>query len=142
MPEYLVGFTYHEREPYALWQRGVIEDFESSTGLWVTAGTPAEAVAWAERVAEDLHRLVNADPAADWRQAEHFCWIEESPATSSCAHCLDFFPRVRVGEIPPLAGMVSQAYARWQAQKSAESGVRRDQGSKCSKIWRLFFGRS
>lgn len=71
MPEYLVGFTYHEPKWYALWKRGVIEDFESGTGLWVTAGTPADAIAWAERVAEALHRLVNADPAADWRQAEH-----------------------------------------------------------------------
>jgi hypothetical protein len=65
MPEYLVGFSFHEPVPYALWQRGVIEDFESSTGLWVLAGTPAVALAWAEQVAVAVHRRVNGDPAAD-----------------------------------------------------------------------------
>src|SRR4051794_36252196 len=105
MPEYLVGFSYHEPEPYALSQRGVIEDFESSTGLWVTAEMPEEAVAWAERVAEDLHRRVNGDPAADWRGAGHCCWVEESPAASGWAHCLGFFQRVRAGEMPPLDRM-------------------------------------
>ena len=52
MPEYLVGFSYHEPESYALWQRDITEDFESSTGLWITADTPAEAIAWGKRVAE------------------------------------------------------------------------------------------
>jgi hypothetical protein len=117
MPEYFVGLSYHEPGAYALWQRGVVEDFESSTGLWVTGDTPAEAVAWAEQVAEALHRRVNGDSAADWRGAGHFCWVEESPAASVWAHCLDFFRRVRVGEMPPLDQMGSEAYACWQEQR-------------------------
>ncbi len=119
MPEYLVGILYHEPESYSLWQRGVIEDYESSTGLWVTAGTPAEAVAWAERVAEALHRRVNGDPALDWAGTGYFCWVEESPETSGWAHCLDFFPRVRAGEMPPLDRMDTEAYVRWQEQRNA-----------------------
>jgi hypothetical protein len=127
MPEYLVGMSYHEPEPYALWQRGVVEDFESSTGLWVTADTPAEAVAWAERVAEALHRRANGGPAADWAGAGHSCWVEEAPTASGWAHCLDFFPRVQVGEIPELGRMGTEAYVRWQEQRqAAEPGVTPD----------------
>lgn len=121
MTEYLIGFSYHEPEPYALWQRGAIEDFESSTGLWVTANTVAEAISWGERVAEMLHRRVNNDPVADWTKAGHCCWVEESPTTSCWAHCLDFFQRVRVGEIPPLDCMGTNAYVRWQKAKAFPS---------------------
>ena len=114
MPEYLVGFSYHESEPFARWQHGLTEDYESSTGLWVTADTPAEAVAWGERVGEALHRWINGDPVAEWAGAGHFCWLEESPAASGWAHCLDFFQRVRAGQMPPLDRMSTEAYSRWQ----------------------------
>jgi hypothetical protein len=120
MPEYLVGFSYHEPESFAQWQRGLIEDYESSTGLWVTADTPAEAVAWGERVGAALHQRVNSDPAADWAGAGHFCWVEDSPAASGWTHCLDFFQRVHVGEMPLLDRMGTQAYSRWQEQRRAD----------------------
>jgi hypothetical protein len=118
MPEYLVGISYHEPEPFARWQRGLIEDYESSTGLWVTADTPAEAVAWGGRVGEALHRHANGDPTADWTGAGHFCWLEESPEASGWAHCLGFFPRVRVGEVPPLDRMGTAAYNRWLERRT------------------------
>jgi hypothetical protein len=113
MPEYLVGICYHEPEPFALWKRGVLEDYESSTGLWVIAESPEEAIRWGEHVGEALHRKVNGDPVADWR-ADYSCWLEESPKTSCWAHCLDFFQRVQVGEMPPLDEMGTEAYVRWQ----------------------------
>lgn len=122
MPEYLVGICYHEPEPYALWKLGLIEDYESSTGLWVTPKSPAEAVAWGERVGEALHRKVNTDPTADWL-AEYSCWLEESPSTSGWAHCLDFFQRVHVGEMPPLERMGTKAYVDWQQQNHNEAGA-------------------
>ncbi len=50
MAEFLIGFSYHEPEPYALWNRGVIEDYESSTGVFIEASTPSEALEWAERI--------------------------------------------------------------------------------------------
>jgi hypothetical protein len=109
MPEYLVGLSFHEPESHGLWQRGVIEDFESSTGLWVTAETPAEAIAWGERVGEALHRQVNGDPNADWAGAGHFCWVEESPTTSKWGQCLDLFQRVQAGEMPSLDRMTAEA---------------------------------
>lgn len=117
MPDYLVGFTFHDPESYALWQRGVIEDYESSTGLWVTADTAGEAMAWGERVGEALHRQVNGDASADWIGAGHYCWVEDSPAASGWAHCLNFFQRVRIGEIPPLDRMGTEAYTRWQEHR-------------------------
>ncbi len=115
MPEYLIGICYHEPEPFALWMRGIIEDYESSTGLWVAADTSDEAVAWGERVGEALHRHINYDPNAEW-SADYSCWLEESPSASDWAHCLDFFQRVRVGEMPSLDGMGTEAYVRWQAE--------------------------
>jgi hypothetical protein len=118
MRDFLVGFSYHEPEPHAMWQRGIVEDYESSTGLWVIAEQPTEAIAWAEHVAKALHRKVNDDPLADWKQAGHFCWIEENPSTSGWSHCLGFFQRVRVGEMPPLERMGTEAYCRWQARNS------------------------
>jgi hypothetical protein len=118
MQEYLIGFTYHEPEPFSLWQRGVIEDYESSTGLWINADTPADAIAWAERVAEALHREVNGEDCPAWKEADHWCWIEENPATCSWRHCLDFFQRVHVGEMPPLKLMGSEAYGRWQEKNT------------------------
>ena len=117
MPEYLVGICYHEPEPLAQWRRGLIEDYESSTGLWVIADTPERAVAWGERVGEALHRRVNNDPIADWSSA-YSCWLEESPAASGWAYCLDFFQHVRVGEMPALERMGTEAYNRWQAERA------------------------
>lgn len=125
MPEYLVGICYHEPESFALWQRGVIEDYESSTGLWVTADSSDEAVAWGERVGEALHRQVNGDPNADW-SADYSCWVEESPMTSGWGHCLDFFQRVRFGEMPTLDRMGTEAYVRWQEQTHAEQDAAPD----------------
>ena len=113
MREYLIGICYHEPEPFAQWERGEIEDFESSTALWVIAETPDEALAWGSRVGEALHRHVNHNPTADW-STSYSCWLEKSPEAGGWAHCLDFFQRVRVGDMPELEQMGTEAYIRWQ----------------------------
>ena len=92
--EYLVGIGYHEPEAFALWNRGMIEDYESSTGLFVEAATPEEALAWAGGLGEDLLRHVNGDPALDWKAYGYDCWLEDAPAASGWGHCLDFFPQM------------------------------------------------
>jgi len=125
MPEFLIGFSFHEPEPFAQWQRGLIEDYESSTGIWITADNHREALAWAEQVAQAVHRRVNNDPSADWREAGHFCWLEESPTQSGWTHCLSFFQHVGVGEMPPLEEMGTDAYDRWQ--KSTQPGPAKEQ---------------
>jgi hypothetical protein len=118
MPDFLVGFSFHEPEPFSQWQRGLIEDYESSTGLWVTANTGEEAIIWGQQVAEVLHRYVNDNPSADWRADGHSCWLEESPAESCWKHCLSYFQRVRVGEMPPLDQMDTESYIRWRERES------------------------
>jgi hypothetical protein len=37
MNKFLIGFTYHEPESWELFQKGIIEDCESSTGVYITA---------------------------------------------------------------------------------------------------------
>ena len=117
MAEYLVGILYHEPEPYRLWQAGKIEDFESSTGLFVEAPDAASAVAWGEQVAQALLVHANDDPALDWRALGYRCWVVDDPASSDWKHCLAFFPRVAIGTMSPVEQMTSPAYERWSASR-------------------------
>jgi len=41
--EYLVIFQYHEPEPRQLFERGVIEDYESTTGVFIAAESAEDA---------------------------------------------------------------------------------------------------
>lgn len=120
MTEYLVGICFHEPGPFSLWRRGLIEDYESSTGLWVKADSPDDAVSWGEKVGEALHRKVNNDPNTEWR-GHYSCWLEDSPASSGWAHCLNFFQHVRVGEMPQLDQMTTEAYVRWRKENRYRS---------------------
>lgn len=113
MPEYLVGIMFHEPGPMALRNRGVIEDYESTAGIFVQAESPEDAVAWGEQIGEALLRDVNCDPTLDWRLLGYYCWVEESPSTSRWRHCLEFFQHVRRGEMPDFNRMTADAYARW-----------------------------
>lgn len=111
--EYFVGIMYHEPESYDLWIRGLIEDYESSTALFITADSAEAAIAWGEQVGQALLRQVNHDPTLDWKSLGYFCWVEQSSSASSWSHCLDFFPHVRAGEWPDLKQMTTAAYTRW-----------------------------
>ncbi|HET6250200.1 MAG TPA: hypothetical protein VFE47_21090 [Tepidisphaeraceae bacterium] len=113
MQKFLVGMCYHEPEAWALHQRGIIEDFESSTGLFVEAPTPQEAAMWGEAVACELLRYANNDSSLDWAALGYTCWIETDPQSSGWAHCLPFFQCVRVGEMPDLTQMDTPAYTKW-----------------------------
>jgi hypothetical protein len=123
MPEFLVGVMFHEPEPFAQWNRGLIEDYESSTGLFVDADSAADALVWGEQVGQVLLRYVNRDGTLDWSALGYHCWLEEAPEKSGWGHCLSFFQRVRVGELPNLEQMTSAAYARWLEQCHAEHGA-------------------
>jgi len=116
--EYLVGIMYHEPEPLAQWNRGLIEDYESSTGLFIEADSSDAAIGWGEEVGQVLLRHANGDPTLDWRTLGYYCWLEPSPRESGWGHCLDFFQHVRVGQMPDLARMTTAAYRRWLAQRS------------------------
>ncbi len=116
MQEFLIGFDFHEPERFAQFQRGIIEDFESSTGLFVEADNQLEAMAWAEIVAAELLKHLNHDPTLDWKAMDYSCWVEEIPESSSWKHCLSFFQRVKVGEMPDLTQMGTPAYIEWAKQ--------------------------
>ena len=114
MEEYLIGICYHEPEPWRLFQQGVIEDYESSTGVFITAPSEADAISWGEHIGEALHRFVNGDSSLRWKDSGYFCWIEHEPAVSGWQHCLSFFQHVEAGEMPDLTRMTTDAYEEWQ----------------------------
>jgi hypothetical protein len=116
--EYLIGVMYHEPEAYRLWKSGLIEDYESSTGLFVEADSAEAAVEWGEEVGQTLLRHANGDATLDWKSLGYFCWFEESPHNGSWGHCLDFFQHVRVGQWPDLEGMGTSAYTRWLGRRT------------------------
>lgn len=113
MPEFLIGVMFHEPDPFHQWNRGLIEDYESSTGLFVDADSATDALAWGQQVGQALLRYVNHDETLDWSTLGHRCWLEEAPEKSGWGHCLSFFQHVRVRELPNLEQMTSTAYAHW-----------------------------
>ncbi|WP_244134837.1 hypothetical protein [Burkholderia gladioli] len=42
--EFLVIFQYHEPEPRQLFERGVVEDYESTTGVFIVADSADDAL--------------------------------------------------------------------------------------------------
>ncbi|MFL9998025.1 hypothetical protein PQR34_37315 [Paraburkholderia sediminicola] len=112
--EYLIIFQYHEPEPRELFERGLIEDYESSTAAFIEAGSAEDALIWCEVIAQALLRRVNDDRSLDWKRSGYSCWIESTPETSPWGHCLSFFQHVRVAELPNIDAMSTAAYIRWQ----------------------------
>ena len=115
MPVFLVSIIYHEPTSWMLWNRGIIEDYESSTGIFVEADSATGAISWAEQIGQALLQKVNDDDQLVFAELGYYCWIEENPATSNWSHCLDFFQRVRDGEWPNLEAMGTKAYENWAA---------------------------
>src|SRR5580704_16666097 len=113
MPEYLIGIMFHEPEPFAQWNRGLIEDYESSTGLFVEADSVEAAVAWGEQVGLMLMRYVNRDDTLDWKGFGYFCWLADARQESCWKHCVEFFQHVRVGQCPEIDRMTTAAYTDW-----------------------------
>ena len=116
---YLVGIMYHEPEPFALWNRGVIEDYESSTGVFIDAATREEAVAWGEAIGEAALRKLNSDDRLDWKGFGYSAWIEDSIEKSGWSHAVSFFQHVKVGEMPDLSKFSANAYKEWAERTGA-----------------------
>ncbi|MBN6727858.1 hypothetical protein [Burkholderia multivorans] len=117
--EYLVIFQYHEPEPLQLFERGVIEDYESTTGIFITAASEEEALNWCKAIAQALLCHCNDDRSLDWTRFGYSCWIEPGPGKSTWGHCLDFFQHVQVDEMPDVDAMSTAAYTRWQSKRGA-----------------------
>ena len=116
MNEYLIGIEYHEPEAWNLRQQGEIEDYESSTGLFVFANSSNEAILWAEKVGEELLRFVNSDQLLNYSELGYSCWYEPSIEESGWLHCISHFQHVRVGEMPELEKMTTKAFESWQCK--------------------------
>ncbi len=119
MNEYLVGLLYHEPDRYELYERGIVEDCESSTGIFIYAESAEDAVAWGDAIAEKLLQRCNGDDSLNWRKLGYYCWVEPSPTSCHWSHCLAFFQRVQVGEWPNLDAMGTAAYVKWLATNRA-----------------------
>jgi hypothetical protein len=114
---YLVGIMYHEPEPFALWNRGVIEDYESSTGIFIDAPSREAAIAWGEVIGQAALRKLNCDESLDWKAFGYSAWIEESIEKSRWSHAVSFFQHVKIGEMPELCKFSADAYKEWAGKK-------------------------
>jgi len=116
---YLVGIMYHEPEPFVLWNAGVIDDYESSTAVFIDAPSRDEAIAWGEAIGEAALRKLNSDDGLDWKSFGYFAWVEDSVETSGWSHATSFFQHVKVGEMPDLSKFSADAYKEWAARSGA-----------------------
>ena len=110
---YLVGIMYHEPASLALWNRGVIEDYESSSGVFVDAASPEEAIAWGESIGQAALRWLNSDDSLDWKSFGYYAWIENATERSGWSHTVRFFQHVKAGEMPDLSKFTAKAYQEW-----------------------------
>lgn len=117
MKEYLVGIMYHEPKAYQMWLKGVMEDYESSTGVFIEANSEEEALKWSELISSKLFQKLNPKEDKEWKDFEYSNWVESDPASSCWNHCLDFFQRIKVGELPDFSKMGTDAYGDWVADK-------------------------
>lgn len=131
LKKYLVGIVYHDPESWKIWKSGIIEDYESSTGVFIIASSEQDAIQWGEKVAERLFRTVNPDESNTWKSFGYHCWIEHDWNNSGWKHCLDFFQCVNVNEMPNIEMMGTDAYVRWEREHlKASSG----KGFSASKL--------
>ena len=117
MKKYLVGISYHEPEALEYWEKGMYEDFESTTGIFINANSKEEAIAWGETIGEELFKKKNPSESRSWKSFKHFCWIEEDWKTSGWEHCFDFFQSVDYGVYPDYEKMGTKAYSEWLKNK-------------------------
>jgi hypothetical protein len=118
MNEFLIGLGYHYPEDYERWKRGITEDFEASTGLFVTAENVDDALAWGKVVAQRLLNHVHRSNDLTLEQFQHECWVEKDPGSGCWSHCLDFFQHVAVGQMPKLDQMTVDAFGQWMEQNA------------------------
>jgi len=121
--EYLFIFQYHEPESLQLFERGLTEDYESTTGVFIEAESAEEASIWCQVVAQELLRRCNNDNTLDWKRSGYSCWMESIPEISPWSHCLSFFQHVHVGEMPNIDAMGTAAYVSWQDSNATFMGT-------------------
>ncbi len=116
LTKYLVGMEYHYFEDYERWEKGIMEDYEASTGIFIEAKTKEEAISWAENIAEKLFRIENPRETRNWKSFGHSCWVAEDLKNCGWAHYFDFLQNVKVGQYPDFENMGLAAYERWRGK--------------------------
>ena len=118
MNEYLIGLMYHYPQEYELWEKGIIEDYEASTGIYITASNAEQALAWSREIAKALLNYANGTESLTLEQFQHECWLIPNPELNSWSHCLGFFQHVNVNQMPNLKEMTTDAYSIWMEKNA------------------------
>jgi hypothetical protein len=113
MKTYLVGLGYHEPEGWQLYLNG-IDDYESSTAVFITATSDKAALEWGEHIAGLLFKWVNPAKNNPWKCFGYDCWIEKDLDASGWAPVIGFFQHVNYGKMPNLDLMGTEAFISWQ----------------------------
>lgn len=119
MNEYLIVLEYHYPKDYKIWNKGIMEDYEAHTGLFVRADSVEQALEWGSVVATSLLNYVHGMEGLTLEQFQHECSLEEVPNESGWSHCLSFFQHVACGEMPKLDQMTTEAYVKWQKNNTS-----------------------
>ena len=119
MPTFLYGFGYEQKDEMEC-NRRTGSDSESSTGVFIDALSEADALVWGREISEAFLRYTHDDPVVSWKTLGYAHWIEEDPQTCPWKHCLSFFPRVCVGELPDFSQMTAEAYVRWGRENGSQ----------------------
>lgn len=119
---FLIGISWCDPEEVAACKRvGLDDDPRCSTGLFIDSKTPDEALSWAETVAGDYMRFLFDDKQYLKEVFETFCWVVEKPETSAWKHCLGFFQKITVGQLPDFQKMTIEAYNEWCTKEGLDS---------------------
>ena len=94
--EYLIGIMYHETDSYNLWEKGIIEDYESSSGVFIMAPNIDKALSWAENIGQKILVELNNDTSLNWKEMGYKVWCLDKPDSSYWSHCLHKFPKVKI----------------------------------------------
>jgi hypothetical protein len=117
MTAFLVALSWCDPEEVAACKRGGLDDDpRCSTGIFIEASTGDEALAWGKAVADKYMEFLFREKKYAPEALELFCWIKPDPRGSSWKHCLEFFPRVSVGQFPEFHRMTTEAYSQWCKQ--------------------------
>ncbi|MFO1367357.1 MAG: hypothetical protein U1F46_00060 [Marinagarivorans sp.] len=106
MNEYLIGMIYHYPEDYELWEKGLMEDYEAATAVYIAAKNEGAALAWGYQVATALLNFANKTEGLTLEQFQHHCWYIEDPSNDDWSKMLETFPHVKDGEMPIFSTMM------------------------------------
>ncbi|MGL1935433.1 MAG: hypothetical protein OCD01_10445 [Fibrobacterales bacterium] len=99
---YLIGFLYHQPRTMNLFNAGMLNEYESSSGFYVSASSKENAFEWGEKVAEKIFQDLNNDPTLTLKKSGYHAWVIDVPEQSSWRNKLETFPKIDIGEFPHL----------------------------------------